>query len=157
MFMCVPRVAAAFLKVCHRSDPKLNECVMSSVEGLRSHLATGNKLTYSLAVRSSKDLGHLFDRFPFSFTAYLLPPAIHFLFSSITLLIFQQSSPVSSTSLSLQYPVPIQGLRSVSSDLVSSEAPYIRQWKILVPCVAASLQLMERRETTRVNQQLLVG
>ncbi|PNF31864.1 Protein takeout, partial [Cryptotermes secundus] len=30
-----------FLKVCRRSDPKLNECVMSSVEGLRSHLATG--------------------------------------------------------------------------------------------------------------------
>ncbi|GFG32729.1 hypothetical protein Cfor_03347 [Coptotermes formosanus] len=31
----------SFLKVCHRSDPKLDECVMASVEGLRSHLVTG--------------------------------------------------------------------------------------------------------------------
>jgi len=34
-------VTASFLKVCHRSDPKLDECVMDSVQGLRSHLVTG--------------------------------------------------------------------------------------------------------------------
>jgi len=39
-------VTGSFLKVCHRSDPKLDECVMDSVEGLRSHLVTGKEFSY---------------------------------------------------------------------------------------------------------------
>ncbi|KDR14109.1 Protein takeout [Zootermopsis nevadensis] len=35
------RVAAPFLKVCRRSDPKLDECVMAAVEELRPHLVKG--------------------------------------------------------------------------------------------------------------------
>jgi hypothetical protein len=38
------RVAAPFLKVCRRSDPKLDDCVMATVEGLRPHLVTGTLL-----------------------------------------------------------------------------------------------------------------
>jgi hypothetical protein len=38
------RVAAPFLKVCRRSDPKLNDCVMAAVEEMRSHLVKGTLL-----------------------------------------------------------------------------------------------------------------
>lgn len=32
---------ASFLKICHRSDPNLNECVKRSVESLKPYLKTG--------------------------------------------------------------------------------------------------------------------
>jgi methanogenic corrinoid protein MtbC1 len=41
------RVAAPYLKVCRRSDPKLNDCVIAAVEGLRPHLVTGTNVSQS--------------------------------------------------------------------------------------------------------------
>lgn len=39
----VPIYSASYLKICHRKDPKLNECVQESIEKLRPKLATGIK------------------------------------------------------------------------------------------------------------------
>lgn len=33
--------SASFLKVCHRTDPKLNDCLKQSVENLKPFLKTG--------------------------------------------------------------------------------------------------------------------
>lgn len=34
-------IPADYLKICHRKDPKLNDCIRESIEGLRPKLAAG--------------------------------------------------------------------------------------------------------------------
>lgn len=38
-------VPASYIKVCKRSDPKLNDCIINSIETLRPYLLKGEWMT----------------------------------------------------------------------------------------------------------------
>lgn len=39
--MCIAFFTASYIKVCSRSDPEINKCVLNSIEQLRSKLKSG--------------------------------------------------------------------------------------------------------------------